>query len=485
MGTKHRKFEELDRSTKDTITRHFKSLGCSSAEEYLKWCKKNGFIATVDQKGYGDLKKELAHQSRQAVKTVLATKTPRSPKALIEEAAQGSLKGETPLSFALIDAMREVLESKKGFAYFLSHIEHVSDLVTHERPYPNSPTYLVLLARAYSRFRDFQRDPMTWEPKTHNVHRQYAELLRHLFAKYPIPAFMDSVWREQDRPTNRYEWYIKIGRGESVRSLDLPVTLTKKQAHFMMQAPDNLNILQAARFGQLLSMDADSRLCTAVLQSRLGQGDCLLFKNDEFWLGLVQMFTQNPMLDRSQFGPFFDYIYNQKFVGDPPPQPNLSMKGRTPDSMMKQVLDWHAELNRQNRANARLNRGPYGYRNVPASWKSCGIGAWEKEEGIKGKLSHKTWLVREFTTSAALFDEGRSMRHCVGSYASSCAEGRIAIFGMTVKDFQGHWRALTIEVNLGTRTIVQARGIANRMPTEKEREIMTQWARKFNLIVGI
>ena len=68
------------------------------------------------------------------------------------------------------------------------------------------------------------------------------------------------------------------------------------------------------------------------------------------------------------------------------------------------------------------------------------------------------------------------MRHCVASYAGSCARRATSIWSMTLESHEGVSRVLTIEVRLATKTICQARGRYNQRPTEKARNIMKRWA---------
>ena len=39
----------------------------------------------------------------------------------------------------------------------------------------------------------------SWKVTSHNRRRQFSSLIRHLLARYPVPAFMDSVWFRNDR----------------------------------------------------------------------------------------------------------------------------------------------------------------------------------------------------------------------------------------------------------------------------------------------
>jgi hypothetical protein len=165
------------------------------------------------------------------------------------------------------------------------------------------------------------------------------------------------------------------------------------------------------------------------------------------------------MLDPEQVGPIVDYLFAQRFEPEPPrivdgvlhpggvPQPNLSMKGRTVQSVLRQVEAWHRQLHRPAR---------YGHR----AWLPCGIPGYSRVEGIPG--NQRLFTVTELLSSRELADEGRAMHHCVGSYTHSCASGRCAIYALRVDAGQGLERRLTIEVIVQNRMIVQAPAVATR-----------------------
>ena len=47
---------------------------------------------------------------------------------------------------------------------------------------------------------------------------------------------------------------------------------------------------------------------------------------------------------------------------------------------------------------------------------------------------------------------------------------------MEIESFEGTSKALTVEIRNNTRTICQARGKLNRLPTDKERGVLARWA---------
>ncbi len=88
----------------------------------------------------------------------------------------------------------------------------------------------------------------------------------------------------------------------------------------------------------------------------------------------------------------------------------------------------------------------------------------------------RVWTITELLTGRALFLEGQAMRHCVATYAAACARRQTSIWLMQVENQCGRHRVLTIEVNLLTRTVCQARGKSNRLPSAAEQLLLGRWA---------
>src|SRR5262249_27730671 len=143
-----------------------------------------------------------------------------------------------------------------------------------------------------------------------------------------------------------------------------------------------------------------------------------------------------PMLDPSQVGPIVDYLHDQRFVASAPnplahlpgqpllvaPQPNLTMKGRCPEALLAAVAAWHRRL-------GRFISGPAVF------WAASELKPFRHEEGEGA--NRKIYTIHELTSSHALQEEGRAMRHCVASYVSSCRAGRVSIWSLRVVDGTG------------------------------------------------
>jgi hypothetical protein len=183
------------------------------------------------------------------------------------------------------------------------------------------------------------------------------------------------------------------------------------------------------------------------------------------------------MLDPQQVGPLVDFLRAQRFEVGPArfvngvvqagviPQPNLSMKGRTVETLLRQMRQWHRQLARETKAAA-----------SPACWLPSGIAGYERVEGTPPK--QRLFRVVELVTSDDLRKEGAAMRHCVASYAHSCVERRCAIFSLREEDGSAGppLRRLTIEVIIQNRRIVQARGRFNALPDGVDQRILRAWA---------
>jgi len=185
------------------------------------------------------------------------------------------------------------------------------------------------------------------------------------------------------------------------------------------------------------------------------------------------------MLDRSHVGPIIDYIYAQKFevrecVTAPgvveyikPQQPNLSMRGRTPEALLKQVDRWHGNLAKSKDAQNYF-------------FKKSGLAEFRQKTG---EDKQHIWRIRELLSGAELIKEGREMQHCVASYARRCAAGSCSIWAMEYVSSKGIEKHQTIEVTR-LKQIVQSRGKRNRYPTKSELSIIKKWAQTVGLSIS-
>jgi hypothetical protein len=340
-------------------------------------------------------------------------------------------------------------------------------------PMLNEVCFVDALARLAVAWRAWRRHPDDWDPRAPDARWQFGRLARHLMADYPVPWFFDAGWlHDATCATVQRQWFIHVGTGHNLRTAGgLPFPLTKAMAHHAMLAPRDLPIFHALRWGQVLGLGGGEPLARAVIASRLRAAAPAA--HEPFWLTVIQFMAAHPAIEPNQVGPIIDYLHHQRFdpaarivdgavVADGcPAQPAFSMKGRTVESLMRQVERWHA----------RLSRDAAG---VGLDWAPSGIPGFERVDGVPPE--QRLFTVTELLSGEELWEEGLKLAHCVGSYARACKRGRCAVFSLRVDSGRGPARRLTVEVTLPARTIVQARGRRNRQPDGTEDQVLRAWA---------
>lgn len=435
------------------IISHIGALGLTGQRSYFDWCAKNGFSLSVN-KGSAQFKKERERQTELRAREQLA----KSNKSVSLRKALHMLKeGQIVADYPYKDIISGPRIDKRTDLDAMIFLEATSDLFDQKN---KTPRYIKAVRSLLDYDLYWVRPLSEWVPKSHNPDRQLSSLIRHLFAKYPVPVFMENAWLDKGTGTHR-EWYIHMGSGQNIRTAqNLPFSLTKKSAHCFATAPDDYTIPEALDWGVILAEGGDRRLALTLRGSRFG-GD-LAFKANT-----VRFFLENQMVASEQVHAILDYVHYLKFqIGDngKPDQPNFTFTGRTYDSLSKQVERWHRQLGKEKKGGS------------IQKWEHSKISNFEYTEGTEGRESYKRYIIRELTSTDDLVSEGRAMRHCVASYAYQCVNGRCSIWSLSLHDKTGDWRLLTIEVVRGQ--ITQMRGPQNRPTTAKERSIVTRWASK-------
>ena len=263
-----------------------------------------------------------------------------------------------------------------------------------------------------------------------------------------------------------------MGRGGNLRTAPgMTARLTSRMAHFALQTPVGCSVATAIRCGQVLGLGGSPELAGTVGRTSLGR--YLGAAARERWiLEVLHWLVNHP--DLQDVGPVLDFVMARRRL-----DPTFSMKGRTTPAILSAMESWHHELQRQQAVRAAQAAAapvkpfrPSGYQ--PGKWE-----VW-----ADGRRS--TWTMAEILDPEQLFREGADMRHCVASYEHSIRCGQSGIWSLTLQSPSGfHGKTLTVEVHPGSQSIVQARGKCNRMPNEKEREILERWARENGLTVRV
>ncbi len=468
-----RKSENQNRHGQDPhkqIMAHVHALRMREIADYQAWCIANGFSHTL-RKTSAQRAKELDTYRAMAVKERLkASDRERN----IGRQLQNIIEKKAKRSSVTNEVLHEIASrlgrsrARRLLGEVFTYLEEKSDLLTDVR-------YVRGIASLVEHRNSWIRPLEAWTAKTHNAARQFASLARHLLARYDVPAFMDTVWFSAD--STQHGWFVHIGQGGNIRTAHkLPLALTKKMAHWFMQAPDDVSAEGALRWAQVMALGGSGRLARAVMQTRLARR----FKDNAFWETVLEFFSRNPMLDLVHVNPIVDYIWNEKYedrmerlpggqlrrLG--PAQPNFTMRGRTPESLLRQVNEWHRRLGKETSAG-------------DLRWHRAAVGEFRHEEGGINSGKWKVWTIRELLSSRELVAEGRQQQHCVATYAQSCFRRVTSIWTLELAEPTGFTKRATVELALPSKTIRQVRGRRNRLADSKERDVIQRWAQQEGL----
>lgn len=326
----------------------------------------------------------------------------------------------------------------------------------------------------------------SWVSKGKKAETRLRSLASHLTCKYRMPDFLFSVFFIPElRPNmvihhgapvrNRntmFRLYEHLVAGGSVKAAVqdgmLPVAFTKRMCHEFMQGPASGDVYTAIRYAQTKASGGSESLARALAATRLGRG---IYDEamEPRLLTVIEWFSRQGMLNPDLVGPLFDYIEHRLRELD------FEITGRSVAAMQRGMAEWHEALNRQ----PALRRGAHNYgvsymgRTPPAKFAPSGYDQDLFEVGPN------VWSIEEILTLNALDAEGRAMRHCVSSYWFRIENGSTSIWTIQ-KDGQ---RQLTIEVDNGMGSVVQARGVCNVPPTSEQTRVLHHWAAKNKLRV--
>ena len=473
------------------LEHHLAALGLQSVEEYVEWCAQHGFGTRPDKHWHQRCRERyFAHQRTIQSRCVRQKREKRHPRAALIAIANDELIS-SDLTCPHLILIAEAFASLEGharnaFLRILLHVQECADLlstmpVVRQFGTQAGNTFIDALSVLAKHHSFWLRPVEDWRPRSHNARRQFSSLVRYLLARYPVPIFMDCVWfkRWTAEAQRQQRWFQEIGDGKSPRQLDLPITFTKRMVHHFLRAPSDYTVEAVLRWAQVLGLGGNVRLVEGILGSRLATD----FDHEEFWGSVIRWFIANPMLDTAQAGPIVDYIHHQKFQSQEiavdlgqtenrPLQPDFSIQGRTPASILRQMREWYGELRKKPR------------QQIQVTWYESGIDEFEWIEGSTTLACQRRWTIKEILNRKDLFAEGFAMRHCVASYEQSCASGRSSIWSLGIERNDGRRkRVLTVEVGVDRKVVCQARGKANRLPSAKEMAILHRWAAQEGLTV--
>jgi PcfJ-like protein len=475
------------------LEEHIGRLNVKSAADYIAWCKRHGLPPhLIKHRKERERELELVRSlAAQAEKTPLPRQF-KDPLRLVTALCEGKqLADRVELAYikqfaahlstsAKATAQREPIDSS-AMLQLLSRVNSskckflLEPVIACNRLGASADnTFLAGLGLLAAHRQHWLRPVETWRPDSHNLRRQFSSLLHHLLDRHKeLPECFISAWFQGRTPeaAKLRRWSIALGAGCGLRGCDIPLAYTRKLWQCLRLAPDHLLVNEALRWAQVVSLGGSTRLAETLLQTRIANS----FEQEQFWNEVLVWFINNPLLDLVHVGPIIDYLHEQRFVPVlqdnraggtivAPRQPNLAMRGRSVDGLLRNVAKWHNDLY------TTALKGPH------QNWCSTGLLPLVFEEGDSQKANYRIWTIRELLSSAALIAEGRKLRHCVASYQRSCVRGDSSIWTLELETLAGVEKLLTIEVIPRTQQIIQARGHCNRLPAQTELAVLQRWA---------
>lgn len=307
-----------------------------------------------------------------------------------------------------------------------------------------------------------------WEPRGKGCETLFRSLCDHIWAKYPMPAFLWSGFFDQNKEI--HSLVKDVARGGSLYTYSkegrFPVPLTRAMVHELMtKTPGDFSLVRAIRRIQVKTAGGTPRFFQVWAGTRPGQAFGTPAE-EVFWASVIDWFSKHPMFDPTQVGPMVDYIVYRRNQDQ-----NFSMKGRSPMAMMRGMDEWHGEL-----AKVRQLKGTAFF---PSGFKE-----FEWTRTTKGVQT--TWRIKEILTSKELLAEGRELRHCVGSYSYRIESKAVSIWSLSAEpSWAFEERVCTIEVANSNRSIVQARGKFNKMIETEPFQVMQRWASENALSINL
>ena len=317
-----------------------------------------------------------------------------------------------------------------------------------------------------------------WKTKSHNQERDLISLINHLFIKYKPPNCLlkDFIYNQERGSFERALWFVKLSNGENLRKQEyLPFPITKMVSHFFTTCPHEMFVEQTFRWAQAKALGATHSQTINIAMSKLGEQffywkdgygheKYIGEQNNRFWESVISFFIKNVFIDKDWYNRIIDYIEYQKFGGGN--QPNFSMNGRTPESLLKQVEMFEKTYVKSNRNSS--NR----------QWTSINL-EHNKVYTInnKNEESEIVYIFNELLSESELRAESKTQSHCVWSYAEACEREIKSIFSMVRKDENGNkTKELTIEINRGAKCIMQLAKKYNAKPTKNDIMVVRKWA---------
>jgi hypothetical protein len=296
------------------------------------------------------------------------------------------------------------------------------------------------------------RSPRTWiGGKT--------SLIDHLLVRYDVPRFLYREWSEQsDFPRLKWFcWFILLAQGGSLRRAAglFDWNIFGRFEHYLRMASPGATPKEACTVAQVMRMGGLAVDCRRILSNPAFVVDTTEAPNGEsfleFWEEVVcWIIAHSADLTDEQCERILAWVMHEHTEGERRDSQPFSMRKRGLRPTLQRSLEYQRQLER-----------PWSC----YSWQQHGWDWKPVDPALDG------WSFVEVTTGEELYREGQAMRHCVSGYAGWCVAGHSAIVSMRFEDA----RRITVEIDLATGVVSQARGTCNRPASSEEERVIRLW----------
>ena len=362
----------------------------------------------------------------------------------------------------------------EGLNKLLDHLLFISLFYPGIKNCSAFPLYRILfiyLANKDKAYQPFEKIDRVITGRDYDFSMFCKDIIRFLFFRFQPPVvLLNNLNALDDKGFYLLEWIIQ---GHPVGTFPrLPFGITKKQVHLFFTQCDLL-----VYNGRAIKRDV---LYYAFLMARLMR----IYNNEMFLLTLFNQYER--YLKRyelnwwDELARFFaryekdmrnhairDYL--DYFIHRRGEDPNYRIKGRTLQSVSRQMDEWHEQLRQ-----LRYVDGMFGLSYAEKKQLHKIVWSGDARKNFSLRKAGKTYEIIQIKDAFSLYEEGKDMHHCVGSYAYKCMRGDTTIWSLRLIHQNTHKKLLTIEVS--NNRIIQAKGKFNRRATSFEREILLDWA---------
>lgn len=316
--------------------------------------------------------------------------------------------------------------------------------------------------------------PAKTKPKKINSYKDFIVYIND-YMEFPIPvsamAYVDFfVTKYKGTSTQQVEAFTRLFYGESVK--DLMITnfgLSKSEYKYFITS-NNTNFsdcyIRSKFYNYNWSVIANHEVANKIVPANINTFGSRYMSSV---VSLVKkLLDSNYSLDK--ISEVLDYIRNMERFNQV--DFDLLLK-RSARNIVADCDVWHDALRM---AKVRNN----------TSWDSIGYSCILKESYDENGALISAMVIDELVNARQLATEGRTQSHCVYSYVRYCMSGKTSIVSLRHTNDSGIVKPLvTIEIDNNTKHIVQARGKANRQPTQAEKQLIQLFANNKGLVYKV